>query len=319
MIAVTGASGFVGRYAVAELVAAGLPVRACIRRPAESGALRGAEEVVESGDVLVQPNWHACVEGAEVILHIAGSAHSKPQGDAAKEAAVRRVNVDATASLARAALEAAVRRFVFVSSIGVNGSYTQEVPFVESTSPAPADFYSRTKLEAEQRLQRLCAGSAMELVIVRPTLVAGAGAPGNLERLARLIARGMLIPDFGTNRRALVGVRSLALLLRLACTHPGAARKVFLAADDPPLSTRQIAETVALGMGKRARIVTLSPKVLRPIASMFGRTRDLTRLSESLLVDSRAAREELAWITPVPIEEELRALGAAVRRGLAGF
>jgi UDP-glucose 4-epimerase len=265
-------------------------------------------------DVGPDTDWTEALRGARIVLHLAGRAHSNPAGDAAREAEVTRVNVAGTEQLMRAAIAAGVGRFVFVSSIGVNGSYTTSKAFTEHDTPAPADFYSRTKWEAEQVLQRGCERSSMQLVIVRPTLVAGPGAPGNLARLAKLIRKGIPVPIASAgNRRHLVGVRSLADLLVLACVAPAAAGRLFLAADDPPLSTAQIATEVATGLGTRARLLRIPGPLLKLIASLTGRSRDLTRIRSSLLIDSTAARTTLGWRSAVPIQAELREVGSAAR------
>lgn len=312
LIAVTGANGFVGREALRALLGAGHAVRACVRDPGRLAAAgvvhdRAGVETVRVADC----DWGAGIAGAEVVLHIAGRAHVNP-GSAAGRALMRAVNVDATESLALTAHALGVKRFVFVSSIGVHGSHTVATTFAATDTPAPVDFYAQTKWQAEQRLRAVCAGPGMELVVVRPTLVAGAGAPGNLERLARLIRRGLPVPVVsGDARRHLVGVRSLAQLLCLACTHPAAADQVLLAADDPPFSAAEMAAAIAKGMGKRARLVRLPMVLLGPIAALAGRGRDLTRIGSPLLVDAAPARAALGWRAAVTVQEELEALGRA--------
>ncbi len=248
------------------------------------------------------------------MLHLAGSAHGSPGSDPAKRSEVRRVNVSGTDRLARAAIAAGVTRFVFVSSIGVNGSHTTGEAFVETDAPAPGDFYSTTKLEAEQVLHRCCEASSLELVVVRPTLVAGPDAPGNLSRLGHLIRRGLPIPYIaGGSCRNLIGVQSLAELLILACLHPAAAGRTFLAAEDPPLSVPQIATEIGAGLQLKARLLKLPRGVLKRLAALAGRSRDFARIGESLLVDATAARQSLGWLSRCPVESELRQVGAAMR------
>jgi nucleoside-diphosphate-sugar epimerase len=247
------------------------------------------------------------------MLHLAGSAHQNLTGDAVHKAEMRRVNVDGSVMLARAAIEAGVHRFVFVSSIGVNGNATAR-PFAVDSLPAPVDFYARTKLEAEQQLREICRRGRMELVIVRPTLVAGPGAPGNLHRLATFIRRGWPLPLLGEAPvRHLVGVRSLASLLALTCTHPGAGGQLFLAADDPALSMPDMAREIAAGMQRNARFVRVPSALIRGAAMLLGRSRDLNRVRDPLLVDASRARQLLSWRAPLSIQEELRALGLAAR------
>jgi nucleoside-diphosphate-sugar epimerase len=201
---------------------------------------------------------------------------------------------------------------VFVSSIGVNGSHTTGRPFVEADPPAPEDFYSVTKWEAEQVLQDCAAGFG--LVVVRPTLVAGAGAPGNLEQLVRLIRGGLPVPVLGPdNRRNLIGVRSLAELLSLTCVHPAAVGRLFLAADDPPLSVAEMATEIASGLQRKVRLLRLPRAPVRAAATLFGRSRAFARVGESLLVDARAARSTLGWRCDYSVRAELRELGNCAR------
>ena len=314
MIVLTGSSGFIGRHTKAALIAAGLRVRVCVRRPAEPTTQHMDSVVVT--DIGTETDWPEKIAGAHCIVHLAGSAHSDAAGDPRIEFESRRTNVTGTDRLARAAIEAGVSRFVFVSSIGVNGSYTRCGPFIEQDAPAPSDFYAVTKYEAEQALHRSCDRSSMQLVIIRPTLVAGPGAPGNLERLVRIIRLGLPVPIVGSGaRRSLIGVRSLADLLVLACIHPAAANRTFLAADNPPLPFADIAIEIAKGMRRKVRLMKLPRAPLKALALLSGRGRDFARLGQSLVVDSSAARQSLGWRTTISIQDELREIGAAARSG----
>jgi nucleoside-diphosphate-sugar epimerase len=312
MIFLTGSSGFIGLHTKAAIVAAGHRVRVCVRRPTEF-VPRDVDQIVVP-DIGYESEWPAKIAGARCVLHVAGSAHLDAGGDSQKEAEVRRTNVTGTGMLARAAMDAGVSRFVFVSSIGVNGSQTRLSPFTEEDLPAPSDFYSSTKFEAEQTLHRICEGSSMQLVVIRPTLVAGPGAPGNLERLVKIIRSGFPVPIIGSgSNRSLIGVRSLADLLVLACVHPAATGRTFLAADNPPLPLSDIAVEIGKGMQKRVRLLRLPRAPMEGLALLSGRRRDFDRLGQSLVVDSSAARETLGWRTTYPIHDELRETGAAAR------
>jgi len=259
-------------------------------------------------------DWSGPLRDAHCVLHIAGKAHTDPRGDTGKQAEFRRVNVQATVALARAAINAGTRRLVLVSSIGVNGSCTQGHPFTEADAPAPTDFYAVTKFEAEEHVRSVCGGSSMEVVIVRPALVAGAGAPGSLARLAGAVrARAPLPFSAIHNQRSLVGVRSLAALLELCCRHPAAAGRLFLAADSPPLSSAEIISEIAAGLAVRPMLLSVPVTLLKAIAAVLGRSREVSRLCDSLVVSSETAQTLLGWHAEVPIRDELRELGAAAR------
>lgn len=313
MIAVTGANGFVGRYASTALSTSGERVRAIVRNTAADATSTAIEQFIVADPASVL-DWTRALRGAKCVLHLAGKAHQDTRGDPGLESEFRRVNVGLTRVLVEAAISAGVSRFVLVSSIGVNGSQTHEIPFTEGDPPAPSDFYAWTKLEAERCLLGLCRDSKMESVIVRPTLVAGPGAPGNLKRLAMLLRTGVPLPLAGIcNQRSLVGVRSLAELLALCCVHPLAAGRLFLAADVPSLSTTEIATDIAEGLGVRPPRFML-PTPLQRCARLFvGGRRAMARLSGSLVVDATAARTTLGWRSGISIHAELRDLGRAAR------
>jgi nucleoside-diphosphate-sugar epimerase len=295
IIAATGASGFIGRHFQTHCAERGQDLRVLSRGDLE----RGGKHLYS---------------GVDAVVHLAARAHVTRETAPDPLAEFRRTNVELTKRVFTDALAAGVRRFVFVSSIGVHGTHSGEVAYAASDVPAPVDLYAQTKYEAEQWLQTNCASQNMQLVIVRPTLVAGENAPGNLARLARLILRGVPIPLVaGKARRHLVGARSLAELLRLACVHVTAPGRVWLAADEPALTAADMAQAIAAGIGRPARLVRLPVVLLRPLASLLGRSRDFTRISSSLLIDAHETRELLGWRAPVAVREELAALGRAAR------
>jgi nucleoside-diphosphate-sugar epimerase len=298
IIAVTGASGFIGRHFQAYCAALGQELRVFSRGDLERGGTH-------------------LYAGADAVVHLAGRAHVTRETVADPSVEFRRANVELTQRVFLDSLAAGVSRFVFVSSIGVHGTHSGDVAFTAADAPAPVDLYAKTKHEAEQWLQANSGARGTQLVVVRPTLVAGACAPGNLARLAGFIRRGIPIPVVtGDARRNLVGVRSLAELLRLACIHPAAAGRVLLAAEEPAMTAAEMAHAIAAGIGRRPRLVRLPRNLLRPIASLLGRARDFTRISSSLLIDAHETRELLGWRSPVAIREELAAVGRAACSGI---
>ncbi|WP_038082778.1 NAD-dependent epimerase/dehydratase family protein [Thioalkalivibrio sp. ALgr1] len=302
---VTGASGFVGKALVSRLAQEGcwLPVAGSRREGASS----------EGGEWVVTPSleegadWSAALHDVNAVVHAAARAHVLEEAAVDPLAEFRRCNVEGTLELARQAAEAGVRRFVFLSSIGVLGR-SSERPLRFDDEPIPEDHYAVSKLEAEQGLAELSKETGMEVVIVRPPLVYGPNAPGNFGKLMEWVARGVPLPlgAVTRNRRSLVGLDNLVDLLVTCLEHPAAANRVFLAGDGEDLSTTDLLRRVAAAMGRRARLVPVPPALLRAGARAVGRGEMARRLLDSLQVDISDTRETLGWEPPVSVDEGLR-------------
>lgn len=272
MILVVGASGFIGRRLVAMM------------------GERGIARVAVSRAALQD---RAAMASCEAAIMLAGRAHVR--GDAA---AFMQANRDVPVAVAEAFAAAGGRRFVFVSSIAVNGIATQSAPFREEDEAAPVDDYGRSKLAGEQALRVRCAELGLELVIVRPPLVYGAGAPGNFGRLLRAAKRGLPLPLASVrNRRDLIGIDNLADLLLLCARHPAAAGELFLASDGEEISTAAIARALYRAAGRCGR--------LWPAPAMLVRALGGGRLLGDLRVDSGKARALLGWRPPLTVAEGL--------------
>jgi nucleoside-diphosphate-sugar epimerase len=292
-IAVTGASGFLGRFVVPHLLQQGLRVRAWTRGPA-GGAPSGADCM--SGDLSDSKNMDRLLTGADVVLHLAGRAHVADRTAARRQEFID-VNVGLTAQLAQAAAGRGVRRFVFASSIGVLGSSVPAAErLTEASVPNPDGSYARSKLAAEEKLLAVASRSALQVTIVRPTLVFGPGAPGNVHRLVRLAASGLPLP-FGnlSGKRSFIGVRNLAELFGMCCTHPVAGGQLFVAADDSTLSLPEILQALGRGLRQRVRVWSMPRSILRMAAGLVGRSADLAKMSAPLVVDASKAKTLLGW------------------------
>ena len=303
-VLVTGASGFVGRAVVARLAEEGsgrMPV-AGVRRAA--GAFR---EACALGPLEEFGAGVALPEGLDTVVHLAGRAHVLDEPEADPLEAFRRVNVEGTLNLARRAADSGVRRFLFVSSVGVNGNVSGR-PFTERDAPAPQEPYAVSKYEAEQGLWKLAAETGMEVVVVRPPLVYGPGAPGNFGRLLRWVQRGVPVPlgAVTRNRRSLVALDNLVDLLVTCLDHPAAAGEMFLVADGEDVSTAGLLRRVGDALGRPARLVPVPPGLLRAGARAVGRGEMARRLLDSLQVDISDTRETLGWEPPVSVDEGLR-------------
>ncbi|MBY5937630.1 NAD-dependent epimerase/dehydratase family protein [Marinobacter nauticus] len=296
-VVLTGASGFVGR-------ALGNALSATSKITAVTGLVRAPVTGVGFdtrviNDLSDKKGLQDSFRGADVVVHLAARAHVL--GDESQEplSEFRRVNVEGTLNVAKAALESGVSRLVFLSSIGVNGNKTEGNPFSEKSIPDPVSDYALSKWEAEESLRNLCAGSLMELVIVRPPLVYAGQAPGNFGRLLKLVSAGIPLP-FGavSNFRSMVALDNLVDFLQSCILHPEASNETFLISDGEDLSLAQIIGCLAEGMAKRVILVPVPVAILSLGANILGKGAIIEQLCGSLQVDAGKARRVLGW-TPV--------------------
>jgi len=300
VILVTGATGFVGQALCAGLRARGLPYRAASRRAAEGCVAVGALDA--------HTDWSAALHGVDRVVHLAARVHVMDEQAADPLAEFRRTNTMATERLARQAAAAGVRRFVFLSSIKVNGEGTPAGrPFTADDTPAPQDPYGVSKLEAEQALQRVAAETGMEFCILRPPLVYGPGVRANFRSMMRWVARGVPLPLGAVqNSRSLVALDNLVDLIITCLDHPGAANQVLLAGDGEDLSTPQLLRRVAAALNTRARLFAVPPGLLQFLAGLAGKRSVVDRLCGSLQLDIGKTRRMLQWTPPVSIDTALR-------------
>lgn len=304
-VLVTGASGFVGRHLVGTLLERTSVVAAVRDRSRVPPSLHAVESIsfeLESTDP-IEPEQ---LEQFDCIYHLAAHVHvMRPQ--AYDEQRFERLNVRATEALARSAAAAGVRRFVYVSSIKVNGERTIGRKFSPHDVPAPEDAYGRSKLAAENALFKVAAESALEVVIVRPPLVYGPGVGANFRRLMSLVSAGWPLP-FGSieNRRSLISVWNLTNLLGEMLDKQEAAGRVWLASDDQDVSTPQLLRMLGTGLGKReVSLLPIPVGLLRAAARLVGRSAEMARLTESLQVDMSETTEELNWRPQLSLEKGL--------------
>lgn len=304
---VTGGSGFLGRHLVARLVELGWTVR-CAARRHWPGAPRGVEVAVV-GELGPDTGWSAALDGIDVVFHLAARAHILAEADRTSEAEFERVNVSGTAKLARSAAQAAVRRLVYVSTIGVHGDHSDGTALSESSPFDPATPYARSKLRGEEAL-RMESAPGREPAILRPPLVYGAGVPGNLRRLLRLVASGAPLPLASIrNRRSFVAAENLVEALVRCGERPEAAGQAYVVADGEDLATPELVRALAEGLGVPARLFPAPPAALRIAARLAGRSALYRQLCGSLRVDAGKLRAELAWRPRVDARSGLRATG----------
>ncbi|WP_455921998.1 NAD-dependent epimerase/dehydratase family protein [Pseudomonas putida] len=312
-ILVTGATGFLGQ-AVCQALAAQVDTHV-LGTSRALPATPGDIPLVAIGDIGAGTDWTAALPGIEVVVHIAARLNLATDTSADPLAEYRRTNLEGTLSLARQALAAGVRRLIFISSVGVNGSLTTGTPFDESSRPLPDGDYARSKFEAEEALRALVQGTSMDVVIIRPPLIYAAHARRNFPRLLKLVDSGLPLP-FGAldNRRSMVALENLVDFIVLCTRHPAAGNELFLISDGEDASTAQIVRYLAASMGRSARLVPVPDALMRWGAKLAGRQNMYVTLCASLQVDSSKARRLLGWVPPLTLEQALTKTGRAFKR-----
>lgn len=302
-VLITGANGFVGGHLCRTLAEKGYYVRAAVRR-IEQCSPNQANNIIEIGDMGAGPDWSAALKGIDVVVHLAARAHVIRERAHDPTLEYWRTNIAGAERLASSAAGCAVRRFIYVSSIGVLGARTIQHPFTEADIPQPYDAYTRSKAEAEKEIRRIASGSDMEFVIIRPPLVYGPGVKGNFLRLLRLVQSGLPLPFARVkNQRSFVYVENLVDLLLRCVESPKASGEVFLAADDFDLSTEELICVLARHMKIPARLFRIPERFARYAAMKCGFKHDYERLFGSLQVDARKARDVLGWKAPYTFDE----------------
>ena len=310
MILVTGASGFVGKALCANLIRR-CPLRISVRDRSVGDWPAGADAIEAS--LSPEQDWITALSGVSSIVHCAARVHVMNEDAGDPLAEFRRVNVDGTLRLAHQAAEAGVRRFVFVSSIKVNGEHSQPGhPFAADEIPAPGDPYGVSKCEAEAGLRTLSQETGMEVVIIRPPLVYGPGVKANFLAMMRWLQRGVPLPLGGVteNRRSLVYLDNLVDLIVTCIDHPAAANKTFLVSDDEDLSTAALLRRMAAALGRPARLIPVPAGLITLGAKLIGRPGIAQRLCGSLQVDIGKTRGLLGWTPPISVDEGLRRTAA---------
>lgn len=296
-----------GRAFCSRAVADGVPVRACVRAATKEPS--DAADVEEVGPVDGTTYWGRALDGCSSVVHLAARVHVMLERADDPLAEFRRVNVDGTLNLGAQAAAAGVRRFVYVSSVKVNGESTAaDRAFSAADTPAPQDPYGISKMEAEQGLRRIAAETGMEVVIVRPPLVYGPGVKANFAALMRAVQRGVPLPlaSVSRNRRSFVALDNLLDLLITCIDHPTAANQTFLVSDGEDLSTADLLYRLGQAMGEPVRLFHVPPSLLQFGANLLGRGDAAQRLLGNLQVDIGHTRNTLHWSPPVSVDEGLR-------------
>jgi nucleoside-diphosphate-sugar epimerase len=295
-ILLTGASGFVGSSLLMKLILKQQKVSVVVRSRLK---IDPAIEQIHVDEIDSQTNWHG-ITSCSVVIHCAGSAHGKGLGTLEH---FRKTNTNGTLHLAKETFKKGMQRFVFISSIGVNGSKTNK-PFTENSFPSPCSNYARSKYEAEQGLKKLASELGFELVIVRPPLVYGVKAPGNFGKLVRLVNKTPFLPfALSKNKRSFISVANLADFIFTCIHHQKAANETFCVSDSHDVSIREFTDAIAIGLNKRLIQLPIPVSIFRLLGKITGKSEPVEQLIGDLQVDSRKSRELLKWIPPFTMAE----------------
>ncbi len=306
-ILVTGANGFVGKSLCAALRSDGHTLVATVR--ASNTKIDGGEQVVV-GSIEGDTDWADALSGVAVVVHLAARVHVMNDKALDPLTEFRKVNVDGTLNLARQAAKAGVKRFIFISSIKVNGEHTVSgKPFTEDDLPSPQDAYGISKFEAEQGLLLIAQQTGLEVVIIRPPLVYGHGVKANFASMMRTVKRGIPLPLGAIhNKRSFVYVGNLVSLILRCADHPAVANQIFLVSDGCDLSTTELLRGCADALGVKARLLPIPQRLLELGAAFLGKKAVAQRLCGNLQVDITKARNLLGWEPPYSVAEGLRAV-----------
>lgn len=300
-VLITGANGFVGAQ-LCERLKQRISIRAVVRNTHQA-ILKGVE-TLSVDNIGPNTNWHGCLDDINTVIHLAARVHVMQDRSPNPLDDFRETNVEGTRRLAEHAAKAGVKRFIFVSTIKVNGEITLlNQPFTAEDTPAPQEPYGYSKMEAEHALRKVSEETGLEIVIIRPPLVYGPGVKANFESLLRTLTRKIPLPLGAIrNRRSLVGLDNLIDLIITCMDHPAASNQTFLVSDGEDLSTPDLIERLATAMGQPARLFSVPPAMLIAGASLIGKREMAHRLCSSLQIDISKTCALLGWRPPESVD-----------------
>lgn len=303
---ITGATGFVGFSLIKRLLRESGGLIAAVLPGEDAGQLPVAVKQGTVEPLSESSDYTTALQNVDIVIHLAARVHVMQETATEPLLEFRKVNLHGTERLARQAADAGVKRFVFMSTIGVNGNASGSRAFTESDVPSPHNDYSVSKLEAENSLKKISEETGMEVVIVRAPLVYGPGNPGNFLSLLRNIAKGTPLPLASIyNYKSFLYVENLTDALALCATHPDAAGQTYLVADGEDISTPELIRRVASALGRPSRLFPFPPVFMRFAGKFLGKSAAVERLLGSLQVDSSKIRKELGWTPPFTMEQGL--------------
>lgn len=311
MIMLTGASGFVGGAVLTQLMQQpDLVIRTFGRRTANGLSINATPNLSHViGNIDGATDYSEAINGVDVVIHCAARTHIMRDESTELLVEYRKINLEGTLNLAKQAVKAGVKRFVFISSIGVNGFSTKAIPFSVDSLVHPHNAYAQSKYDAETGLKKIAEETGLEIVIVRPTLVYGANAPGNFGALTKLVNKLPFLPfGLANNLRDFIAVQNLADLLVTCATHPNAGGHTFLASDGETVSIKEFTNAIAKGLNKKLIQLPVPVSLMRFAARLVGKSAMAEQLLGNLQVDSSNAREVLGWTPPYTMEQAMASL-----------
>ena len=304
-VLITGATGFIGGALCRRMLQAGWQVRGTVRTLSDQERLPTGVEAVIIGSIGPDTAWAAALAGTDAVVHLAARTHVTRELDQDPLQAYRSIDVEGTEWLARSAAAAGVKRFLYLSSVKVNGEGKKE-PYTELDAPAPEDAYGISKREAEQALHRVSAETGMQMVIIRPPLVYGPGVKANFLRLMQIVDRRIPLPlSRIQNSRSMIYLDNLVDAIMTCIVEKDAAGKTYLVSDGEDVSTPKLIRRIAASLERKACLFPFSPKLIWLAGKCIGKTRAVDRLLGSLAVDSSKIQRELNWTPPYTMERGL--------------
>jgi len=309
VILVTGASGFVGTALCESLQSSEWHILGAVRKLNQAKLhCQIKYKEIETGDISIKTDWLESLRDITHVVHLAARVHVMHEKSADPLAEFRRINVDATVNLAKQASSVGVKRFIYLSSIKVNGEFTEDgQPFTADDVPAPEDPYGISKLEAEEALRQIALETGMEVIIVRPPMVYGPGVKANFDSMMHWLRRGVPLPlgALTHNKRSMVALGNFIDLITVCLNHPAAANQTLLVSDGEDLSTTDLLQRTATALEMHARLFSVPPVLLKLMAKLLGKEAVYQRLCGSLQIDMTKTQQLLNWRPPLSVQEGL--------------
>lgn len=316
---VTGANGFVGTALCKRLLASNLEIHAATRSASPLPSPDALKQFVV-GELDQNTDWMPALKDVDAVVHLAARVHVMNDDAIDPQGEFHKVNVEATANLARQAAIAGVKRFLYLSSIKVNGQATSiEKPYRETDTPNPQDPYAVSKLHAEEALRAISVETGLEIVIIRPPLIYGPRVKANFATLIKSVDKRIPLPlGCVNNKRSFIFVDNLCDALLRCATHPAGAGRTFLVSDGVDMSSVELVEGIAAALNRPLRLVSVPVGLLQAGAWLLGKATEVDRLTQSLVIDSSSIRNELEWVPPHTVAHGLQVTAEWYRSSISG-